>query len=510
MFESSDSVVSNVINRILNAKELQELYVYGAKTTLTQLYPTIRVREWNGNVKEIEGDNVVFAEVDSWEILESIRNWLYELRTKNDFVLYVSSENIVIVKELSQLGYPYKLSEFSGLNGYLFLIGVTFDYKDVVAPEDFKVLAIMHFYNEADVLEKTIQHLLEQEVDIYLLDNWSDDGSYEIALDYKNKYPNRIMLERFPGTGKTSDYEWYKQLARTEEISQAMDYDWFIHYDADEIRIGPWEYISLKDTLYWIDSLGYNCVENNVIDFRLTQENQANIFAQDTYFDFRHKLKWFNHLKTWKKSEYIDLKTSGGHFLKRENPKVFPLKILNKHYPIRSVEQGYKKVFQDRIPRFEKERRTRGWHGHYDNIKEYQGLLYNPDEMIYWTESLRKQLFIPLFMEVGLRWDSIPVIVKEPDIQNKNIVVYGAGEAGKQVFEMLAKYNKIISWIDEQSDVLPWMYCSKVDDVQVLKNIEFDYIVVAVLNTKAREEIETLLKGYTSKEKIIWVEKSIN
>ena len=122
-----------------------------------------------------------------------------------------------------------------------------------------------------------------------------------------------------------------------------MNYDWFIHYDADEIRVSFWENVSLRDTIYRVDQLGYNCIENTVIDFKITSNDNQNIFMKDTYFDFGHRKAHFKQVKTWKRTETIELKRSGGHIANVENPSIFPLKMLNRHYPLRSLEQSRKR-----------------------------------------------------------------------------------------------------------------------------------------------------------------------
>lgn len=506
IFSESQSIVSDVVNRILNSKEVNALYLYGEKTYLTNLYPTIKVLEFDE--KEAIKGSVVYAEVESIEMVSRLHTWITSYREEIDFILYVPSEEETVVKELSQFGMAYPLSKFSALSGFLFLIGETFDKKNWAIADDFKVLAIVHFYNEADILDKTIQHLLDEELDVYLLDNWSEDSSYEIALAYKNRYPNRIYLEKFPSTGKTDCFEWYNQLARTEEIAKEVEYDWFIHYDADEIRVAPWEGVNLRTALYWIDRLGYNCVENNVIDFRVTDVEQDNIFGQDVYFDFRHVFNWFNHLKTWKKSDYIDLKSTGGHTVKINNPKVFPLKILNKHYPIRSVEHGYRKVLKDRVPRFVKERRERGWHGHYDHIKGSEEIIYNQCDLLQWSDTTRLELFIPLFMELGLRWNNLQKTINVPSIQDKKLIVYGAGNIGRRGIVELAKNNEIVAWVDVNYDTMPWMCGIKIECLQEVIDKEFDYFVVAVVKENTKNEISSMLKETVVDEKIIWMEKT--
>lgn len=44
-----------------------------------------------------------------------------------------------------------------------------------------KVLAIIPTYNEADILPGVLRHLHSQGVDTYVIDNWSTDGTKNLA-----------------------------------------------------------------------------------------------------------------------------------------------------------------------------------------------------------------------------------------------------------------------------------------------------------------------------------------
>ncbi|MBR2046591.1 MAG: glycosyltransferase family 2 protein [Agathobacter sp.] len=486
IFANSDSIISEVINRVLNCRQLTHVYTWGnIKSELDYLYSAVKTEKWS---ESAEGD-VVYLRVESLEEYSQVKRWICSYRKKKDFVIYIPKESDFLIEKMGQYGTPYPLNEISALDGYLFLIGQTFDRKDEWIPdEQFKALAILHFYNEADILEKTIEYLLGQDVDVYLLDNWSDDGSYEIASNYKEKYPDKIFLEHFPQEGKTGEFELYKQMEVTEKISKELDYNWYIHYDADEIRVSPWENVNFRQALYWIDRLGYNCVENTVIDFKLTELNQENIFMKDTYFEFRHKYAWFNHLKTWKKTDDIDLKSTAGHTLKIRNPKVFSLKFLNKHYPLRTQVQAEIKIFKERIPRFAKEKDTYGWHGHYDKYLADAGILVDKSDLLLWQKETFNKLYLSLFMECGLRWDEDTLQVNVPDLQDKKLVIYGAGKVGQKLIQRLSINNEILGWIDKKGEYIPWMYCKEVDSLERMI-YDFDYIVIGIKQVHIQNQV---------------------
>lgn len=497
IFSKDKTIISDVINRLLNCRELKELYVFGeCGDELAYLYPAIHVIR--GNVREDMTGDAVYIHITDRDGIERIIPWITEEKAAKDFIIYVSADIEIFDEEKKVLGEPNELNQYSGLSGALFLSGISFQRpRELLVPENFKVLAVIHFYNEADILGQTIQYLLVQEVDLYLLDNWSDDGSYEIARRYQEACPERIYLEQFPLSGGSDNYEWYNQLEKTEMISKTLDYDWFIHYDVDEMRVSPWENTTLREAIYRIDMQGYNCIENTVIDFRVTAQDMDNIFMQDTFFDFRHAKIMFDQLKTWKKSQQIDLKSSAGHFAHVADPKIYPLKFLNRHYPLRSLEQAEKKVFQDRLPRFRKERAERGWHGHYNEFKKAEDFIFDRSELLSWQANTFRELYIPLFLECGLRWDVNQNLTKIDleDIENRKVVVYGAGSIGKRIYLKLIRRNQIAAWVDKQYGQLPAMFCEKVVSPQEILNIVYDYIVVAVKKAELVQEIKEELIG---------------
>ncbi len=512
VLSKSDTLISDVLNRILRCRKVNNLYIYGAiGRELDYLFPVINVipfREWKGMTGE-----VIYVHVAYEDDLNEIMQWIKNGKEEKDFIIYVLPTVNISDKNIEVLGVAHNLSMYSSFKGFLFLVGKSFDPPKLQVPDEFQVLAIIHFYNEVDIIEMTIQYLLGQEVDIYLLDNWSDDGSYEIAQKYQKLYPGRIFLERFPLSGKSENYEWYNQLERTEEISRELKYSWFIHYDTDEIRVSPWEGVTLREAIYWIDRQGYNGIENTVIDFRITNNEMNNIFMSDTYFDFRHEKIRFDQFKTWKKTEQIELKSTAGHCADIANPQIYPLKFLNRHYPMRDIRQAEKKIFTDRKPRFMKERAERGWHGHYEKFKKAGDVLFNAEKLLLWESDTFQKLYIPLFMECGLRWDkkeeSSLAGIRLPDITKKNIVVYGAGNVGKQVIFELEKRNEIVAWVDKRYENLKAPRCKRIISPEEITKLSYDYIIIAAIKKELVPEIVWELESEyrVDRDKILFIVK---
>ncbi len=498
IFSNSTQIIAEILNRILNCMQKKRLYVYGDMgESLNGLYQRIDIVRII--CLEDSSEGVFYIKCKDTGELKNVIPWIQEHRGTSEILLHVESGMEAAEAAAMGLGTACRLEDFSKTAGSVFLIGKTFDESNVIChvPADFKILAIVHVYNEADIMEALVFYLLGQGVDVYIVDNWSEDGTYEIAQKLRERFPERIFVERFPENGRTQYYEWYQQLERTEELGRCLQYDWFIHYDADEMRISPWKNATLRQTVYYADLLGYNLIENTVIDFKLTEDTNESIFMKDTYFDFGHRNSHFKQTKSWKKMDFITLKESGGHVAVVPEPKIFPLKILIRHYPFRNLKQAEKKVFTDRKPRFVKERGKRGWHGQYDAMKDKTDLLTDPDKLLKWDEETEERYYVPLFLGCGIavemlngsNW-SVP-----QKLINKRIVLYGAGNIGKAVYPVFAESCEMVGWVDKKYKVIPDMYCESVVAPEKTVQMDFDYLVIAVEDEGIKEEIRNQLHG---------------
>lgn len=86
------------------------------------------------------------------------------------------------------------------------------------APPHFSVLAIVPTYNECDVIRRTLQGLVSQGLTIHVLDNWSTDGTFDIARAF-----GECTVEHFPVRGPCTTYDLQSLLARVEVTSRALE-----------------------------------------------------------------------------------------------------------------------------------------------------------------------------------------------------------------------------------------------------------------------------------------------
>jgi hypothetical protein len=233
----------------------------------------------------------------------------------------------------------------------------------------------MCVFNEADILSWTLKHLTEQGVHVHVIDNWSTDGSDQIArefplLGFERFPPDRSLLGLFP---------WRGLLQRVELRAQESGATWCIHHDADEIRRSPRAGESLLEALARMDREGYNAADHRVFCFHPVDE----LYAGDPEAHFRFYSEdgvdnRLPHIKAWKNLGAVSLAASGGHQAQFENRRVCPEPLILKHYPIRSSEQGARKVLDERMPRFDPVERAKNWHVQYDQLAQTRRWVRDP------------------------------------------------------------------------------------------------------------------------------------
>jgi hypothetical protein len=252
-------------------------------------------------------------------------------------------------------------------------------------PRDFTVVALIAAYNEADILPAVIQALIAEGVNVYLLDHGSTDGTRQAAEPFLGK--GLLAIEPFPGDrfpDARNAFAWTSILERKRELSMELDADWFIHHDADEFRESIWEGLPLSDAVRRVDRLGYNAIDFEVFNFWPT--NDEFVPGGDPRPVLRHHAPggpWDKiQVKCWKKMGTLpDLASSGGHDVMFPGRRVFPLRFLLRHYPVRSQAHGERKVLIDRRPRFVEQERERGWHLQYDAFDAGTRFVRSPDSL---------------------------------------------------------------------------------------------------------------------------------
>jgi hypothetical protein len=222
-----------------------------------------------------------------------------------------------------------------------------------------RVVAMIQVYNERRFVAPCIEHLRDQGVDVYLIDNDSSDDTLAIAERYLGD--GVIGIESLPRAGS---FELRRQCVRQEELAASLDADWLIHYDADEMRVSPQRGQSLAEAIREADEAGFNAV--NFLEFAFVPTVEAPdhdhpAFARTmrSYYPFEPSFP--HRCNAWKRQDGpVELAWSAGHVVRFPGLKMAPGSLCLRHYLFLSVPHALEKFVRKDFAEAEV---AEGWHG---------------------------------------------------------------------------------------------------------------------------------------------------
>lgn len=221
-----------------------------------------------------------------------------------------------------------------------------------------RVVALLAVHNEERFVGACIEHLARHGVETYLIDNDSTDATVAIAEGYEGR--GLAGLETVPRQGV---YAWRPLLEHKAELAATLDADWFLHVDADEIRLPPRSGMTLAEALAEVDVLGYNAVNFQEYSFVPTKESPDHdhprfLETMRHYYPFLPGLP--DRLNAWRRQEEpVDLATSGGHCVDFPELRMYPQSFPMRHYLYLSVQHAIRKYVQRA---YSPEEVAAGWH----------------------------------------------------------------------------------------------------------------------------------------------------
>ncbi len=265
-----------------------------------------------------------------------------------------------------------------------------------------RLIAIISAFNEEDIIGHVLSDYISQGIQVYFIDHHSTDKTLEIAKTFLGKGVQKVEI--FPEeSGYSSDfkdvYAWRYILRRKEELHYILGANWYLHMDADAIVESPWENITFVEGINLVDTLGYNCINFELFNFRPVTDEYKNTFKPHNFFKYWEPADVFDELqvKCWKNiGQKIDLVSSGGHDVKFEGKKVFPIKFIMRHYPIRNRAHGIKKVFLERKPKFDTNEKNMGWHKQYERYADEKDMIFDKSNLLRYEEKIIKNIYLPL------------------------------------------------------------------------------------------------------------------
>jgi len=249
------------------------------------------------------------------------------------------------------------------------------------------VTAIIATYNEDDIIGAVLDDLMAQGVRVHVLDQGSSDGT--LAEVERRARRGLLQVEHLDG----DDFSLARIIRRKEVLAAELDTDWVVNADADEFRESPWPGVGFLAGVEEVDRLGFNAIDFAVFNFLPVHDGFRQGDDPREVFKFYEPGAMFDRLQVrcWKKQPgRLDLVSTGGHEAQFPGRRVFPLRFLLRHYPIRGQAHGERKVFKERRARFSAEERARGWHVQYDSLAEGTSFLREPSSLTPYDPGLAR------------------------------------------------------------------------------------------------------------------------
>ena len=264
-----------------------------------------------------------------------------------------------------------------------------------------RVVAIIAAYNEERFIDGCLDHLFRQGVEVYLIDNCSTDRTVEIARRHLGR--GLIDVESFPRAG--GRYNWRAILLRKEELAATLEADWFMHVDADEVRLPPRADQTLAEAFAGVEAEGYNAVDFFEFTFVPTREEPDHDHpdfqrTMRRYYPFR---PWSPHrLTAWQRQPArVELAWFGGHRVRFPGLRVAPTLFPMRHYLFLSAEHLLDKYTQ-RV--YDPAEVKRGWHGWRSRLKPDSIKLPPQDELRLYTSDAELDPSNPRTQDIAEEW----------------------------------------------------------------------------------------------------------
>ena len=231
-----------------------------------------------------------------------------------------------------------------------------------------RIIGILAAHNEELFIESCLKHHLDQGIELYLVDNESTDGTVTIAQKYLGQ--GLVGIESLPRRGV---FDWSAVLRRKQELASTLDADWFMHLDADEMRLPPEAGQTLAQAIETVDQARYNAV--NFLEFTFIPTLESPDHAHP---HFKETMRWYypflprllHRVNAWKKQPApVDLVKYGGHFVKFPQQFIYPVSFHMRHYQFLSVAHAEIKYAHRRYSLRELAQGKHGWREQLDTTK---------------------------------------------------------------------------------------------------------------------------------------------
>ena len=374
--------------------------------------------------------------------------------------------------------------------------------------ENFKVSIIIPIYNSQEYLEECIKSVLSQSyknIEIILVNDGSVDDSFLICKKYE-KLNSNVLVKNQNNLGAV--------LARKTGIENATG-DYITFVDSDD-------YVDQD----YIEKLMLNMYENDLVTSGLIYGNN---YAYDGIlpgaYDVNINSPVIKNMIYAKDNVNIGILTNMcGKMFKTDLVKKIIQEVDAGIYYGEDGEFVYKYVLLCKKVYISE---YCGYHYRLNNAsvthKIHEDFLINVNKLYL---SLKKTFEKSEYKEILLsqleHWISVHIRMAEnkmgfshyeksiryiisckKEIANKNIVIYGAGNVGKDYIRQIIKEDlcNSIKWVDKNWKEKNSIYNIEVENPSIIEVFNYDYIVLAICNEKIIDEIVKCLKELNVDEK---------
>lgn len=376
------------------------------------------------------------------------------------------------------------------------------------------ISVIVPVYNTADYLEKCIESIRNQDykkLQIILVDDGSTDASGKICDHYADM-DERIEAVHIENGGLVG--------ARKRGL-----------------QVAEGEYIGFVDSDDYIDTGFYSGMLKGLKDNDADFVHSMEIIEKTGRGEVLDSYRCGKYHCGVSHAEFIReymLETDEGHYMSNGIvSKLFKAELVKKHYVQIPNHQTVgedmicscccildSKVFYlddmagyHYVQRQDSVMRTRGFNRLIDFCGLYQCLyhvferynvlneLLEPLQNYFQTVLFGAFLELPKGKHISNFW--FPGL---QTIRGKKIILYGAGKVGEDYYAQLCKYSdiEIVAWVDRNYKEYHYEY-RDVLDRNSIKELSYDFLVIAVLNKGACEEIrKELIEMGIEKAMILW------
>jgi hypothetical protein len=234
-----------------------------------------------------------------------------------------------------------------------------------------RALGVILCYNDADILEDTILHLLNNKHQIIAWDHGSTDNTSDVL----DKYEHRLLERKF--IPRSFDfYRLYPEMSKNIIDNYAEDFDWVSWPDQDEMLEGPKRDRTYYDYITTVFRSKYNWIRFNNFNYWFTEKDDDSI--KSPVNRIKHYSIFPNcapRIRSWR-AAVTNVRQFNHNRLDGERyPEMFNIR----HYPMRSHEQMLKRINVDRAGL-----KRGNMNVHYENMKQaLEKLSIRSEDLIY-------------------------------------------------------------------------------------------------------------------------------